>query len=133
STLGLKYVELTLGDSDEGYAEGSVMPLSAARPEPVDLDQFFNMFDEKTRDSIQINLTEFGAAFAGRGAQFNQAFGELPSLLRYAYPVAKLLADPGTDFGGFWRALERTSAEVAPVAEEQASMFVALDTTFAAF
>ncbi len=133
STLGLKYVELVLGDSEEGFAEGSVMPLSAARPEPVDLDQFFNMFDEKTRAAIHVNLTEFGAAFAGRGAQFNEAFGELPSLLRYAYPVTKLLANPSTDFGGFWRAMGQTAAEVAPVAEEQASMFVALDITFAAF
>ena len=40
---------------------------------------------------------------------------------------------PSTDFGGFWRALEALSATVAPVAETQASMFVALDRTFAAF
>lgn len=133
STLGLKYVELVLGDSDEGFAEGAVMPLSAARPEPVDLDDFFDMFDEKTRESIHVNLTEFSAVFAGRGQQLNEAFGRLPSMLRYAYPVAKLIAEPSTDFQGFWRAMAATSAEVAPVAVEQASMFAYLDTTFAAF
>jgi virulence factor Mce-like protein len=133
STLGLKYVELNLGDSDEGFAEGAVMPLSAATPEPVDLDDFFSMFDEKTRKSMNVNLAEFGAAFAGRGTQLNAAFGELPSLLRYAYPVTKLIADPKTDFRGFWRAMADTAAEVAPVAEQQASMFVNLDITFAAF
>lgn len=133
STLGLKYVELVLGDSDEGFAEGAVMPLSAAKPEPVDLDDFFAMFDEKTRESIHVNLTEFSGAFAGRGLQLNAAFGELPSLLRYAYPVAKMIAEPSTDFQGFWRALAATSAEVAPVAEVQASMFTNLNTTFAAF
>src|SRR5690606_7914482 len=105
STLGLKYVELVLGDSEKGFAEGAVMPLSAARPEPVDLDDFFAMFDEKTRESIHVNLTEFSAAFAGRGPQLNAAFGELPTLLRFAYPVAKLIAEPSTDFQGFWRAL----------------------------
>src|SRR5665811_1553049 len=133
STLGLKYVELVLGDSEEGYAEGAVMPLSAATPEPVDLDRFFGMFDERTREAIDLNLIEFSKDFAGRGAQLNQAFAELPMMLRYAYPVARLLADPTTDFGGFWRALSATSAELAPVAETQASMFVAMDTTFAAF
>lgn len=133
STLGLKYVELVLGDSDEGFAEGAVMPLSAATPEPVDLDDFFDMFNEKTRESIHVNLTEFGRGFAGRGLQLNAAFAELPSMLRYAYPVAKLIADPTTNFQGFWRALAATSAEVAPVAEQQASMFVNLDLTFGAF
>ena len=133
STLGLKYVELVLGDSDEGFAEGAVMPLSAATPEPVDLDDFFDMFNEKTRESIHVNLTEFGRGFAGRGLQLNAAFGVLPSMLRYAYPVAKLIAKPSTDFQGFWRALAATSAEVAPVAEQQASMFVNLDLTFGAF
>ena len=43
------------------------------------------------------------------------------------------LAAPSTNFGGFFRALEALSATVAPVAGEQASMFVALDQTFAAF
>ena len=133
STLGLKYVELVLGDSDEGFAEGAVMPLSAATPEPVDLDDFFSMFNEKTRESIEVNLTEFSKAFAGRGQQLNEAFGELPSMLRYAYPVAKMIAEPSTNFQGFWRAMAATSAEVAPVAAAQASMFVNLDLTFAAF
>lgn len=133
STLGLKYVELRLGEADEGFAEGAVMPLSAATPEPVDLDDVFAMFDEKTRDSIHANLTEFSAAFAGRGVQLNAAFGELPSLLRYAYPVTKMIAEPSTDFRGFWRALAATSGEVAPVAERQASMFTNLNITFAAF
>ena len=33
---------------------------------------------------------------------------------------------------GFFRALEATAAEVAPVAETQAHLFVVLDTTFGA-
>ena len=28
STIGLKYVELTLGDSDEGLPDGGLLPLS---------------------------------------------------------------------------------------------------------
>ena len=32
SALGLKYLEINLGDSDEGFEEGSVVPLSAADP-----------------------------------------------------------------------------------------------------
>jgi hypothetical protein len=48
-------------------------------------------------------------------------------------PTLANLVAPSTGFGEFWRALEALSATVAPVAEEQASMFAALDRTFAAF
>jgi ABC-type transporter Mla subunit MlaD len=133
SPLGLKYLQIVPGDSSKGLAAGATIPLSAARPEPVDIDQFFDMFDEKTRTAIQRNNAGFGNGFAGRGPQINAAFGSLRSLVEYGQPVLRTLVAPGTDFGGFWEALEDLSATVAPVAETQASMFVALDRTFAAF
>jgi ABC-type transporter Mla subunit MlaD len=133
SPLGLKYLQIVPGDSHKGLAAGETIPLSAARPEPVDIDQFFDMFDEKTRTAIQRNNAGFGNAFAGRGPQINAAFGALRSLAEHGQPVLRTLVEPGTDFGGFWEALEDLSATVAPVAEQQASMFVALDRTFAAF
>ena len=40
SALGLKYLEITRGTSDKGFAAGSMLPLSAAHPEPVEFDQF---------------------------------------------------------------------------------------------
>jgi ABC-type transporter Mla subunit MlaD len=133
SPLGLKYLQIIPGDSADGLEAGETIPVSAARPEPVDIDQFFSMFDEPTRKAIQRNNAGFGNAFAGRGPQINAAFGALRSLAENGQPVLRTLAAPGTDFGGFWEALEDLSATVAPVAETQASMFVALDRTFAAF
>jgi ABC-type transporter Mla subunit MlaD len=133
SPLGLKYLQIVPGDSSRGLAAGETIPLTASRPEPVDIDQFFDMFDEKTRTAIQRNNAGFGNAFAGRGPQINAAFGALRSLAEHGQPVLRTLVEPGTNFGGFWEALEDLSATVAPVAEQQASMFVALDRTFAAF
>ena len=133
SPLGLKYLQIVPGDSPQGLEAGETIPLSAARPEPVDIDQFFDMFDEKTRTAIQRNNAGFGNAFAGRGPQINAAFGALRSLAEHGQPVLRTLVAPSTNFGGFWEALEDLSATVAPVAETQASMFVALDRTFAAF
>jgi ABC-type transporter Mla subunit MlaD len=133
SPLGLKYLQIVPGDSSEALEAGETIPVSAARPEPVDIDQFFSMFDEPTRKAIQRNNAGFGNAFAGRGPQINAAFGALRSLAENSQPVLRTLVAPGTDFGGFWEALEDLSATVAPVAETQASMFVALDRTFAAF
>src|SRR5688572_4177767 len=39
SALGLKYLEINRGNSDEGYEAGSLLPLSAAKPDTVDIDQ----------------------------------------------------------------------------------------------
>ena len=133
SPLGLKYLQIVTGDSSEGFEAGDTIPLAAARPEPVDIDQFFNMFDEPTRNAIQRNLSGFGNALAGRGPQLNSGFGALRRLAENGQPILRTLVAPGTNFGGFWRALEDLAATVVPVAETNASMFVALDRTFAAF
>jgi ABC-type transporter Mla subunit MlaD len=133
SPLGLKYLQIVPGNSSKGFAAGETIPIAAARPEPVDIDQFFDMFDEKTRTAIQRNLAGFGNAFAGRGPQINAAFSSLRLLLENSQPALADIVAPSTNFGGFFRALEDLSATVAPVAEEQASMFVGLDRTFAAF
>jgi ABC-type transporter Mla subunit MlaD len=133
SPLGLKYLQIVPGDSPRGLEAGETIPVSAARPEPVDIDEFFDTFDEPTRTAVQRNNAGFGNAFAGRGPQINAAFGALRSLAENGQPVLRTLVDPSTNFGGFWEALEDLSATVAPVAETQASMFVALDRTFGAF
>jgi phospholipid/cholesterol/gamma-HCH transport system substrate-binding protein len=132
SALGLKYLEIDRGESDQGFAEGATMPISAARPEPVDFDQVLNTFDDPTRKAIQVNLREFGTAVAGRGGSINNAIGELVPLVRNLTPVMKNLASPQTGLSRFVSALSATAAEVAPVAETQAHLFVALDITFGA-
>ena len=75
SALGLKYLEINRGTSEEGYPEGAVVPLAAARPEPVDIDEVLSMFDARTRQAAQANLVEFGNALAGRGPDLNYALG----------------------------------------------------------
>jgi virulence factor Mce-like protein len=133
SALGLKFLQVTPGDSSKGFAAGETIPLAAYEPEPVDIDEFFDMFDEPTRDAIRQNQAGFGNALAGRGPQLNEGIGALRRFAVSAQPVLRTLVAPSTDFAGFWRALEDFSATVAPVAETQASLFVALDATFGAF
>ena len=133
SALGLKYLEINKGTSSEGWPEGSTLPLTVAHPKPVEIDQFFNIFDAPTRKAAQANLVAFGDALAGRGPDLNEALGELRPLVTRLEPVARNLASPKTGVGRFFHALADSAAEVAPVAETQAQMFVSLDTTFAAF
>jgi virulence factor Mce-like protein len=133
SALGLKYLEIDRGTSSQGFRPGSTLPLTSARPEPVDIDQVFNMFDAPTRVAIQTNLLEFGNALAGRGVDLNAAIGQLKPLVEVLTPVMKNLADPNTGLSNFVSSLSATAAEVAPVAEIQGQLFADLDTTFAAF
>jgi ABC-type transporter Mla subunit MlaD len=132
SALGLKYLEIVKGDSAETFPEGAVLPLSAARPEPVDFDQVLNMFDAPTRAAIRVNEVEFGDALAGRGLSLNAGLAELAPAIERLEPVMRNLASPKTALERFIRALGATAAEVAPVAEVQARMFEVLDTTFGA-
>jgi virulence factor Mce-like protein len=132
SALGLKYVEITKGTSSQGYEDGATIPLRNATPEPVELDQVVNTFDDKTRAASQINLTEFGNGLAGRGADLNRAIEELNPLLVNLVPVMRNLSDPQTRLGRFVTALGRTARIVAPAAVTQSELFGNLDTTFGA-
>jgi virulence factor Mce-like protein len=133
SALGLKYLEIQRGDSSQGFGAGETIPLSAARPEPVEIDQVFNTFDESTRAAIQTNLLEFGNALAGRGVSLNATIGELRPLVERLEPVMRNLASPDTGLSQFVSALSAAAAEAAPVAEIQGQLFVDLETTFRAF
>ena len=53
SAIGLKYLELERGTANRNLRAGQEIPLTQTR-EPVDIDQLFNMFSEKTRTGIQI-------------------------------------------------------------------------------
>ena len=132
SALGLKYVEIQPGKGKDGFKAGSTIPVRSARPEPVELDQVFNMFDAKTRRGAQNSLQGFGDGFAGRGTSLNTAIEALRPLLRDLEPVAANLSAPNTRLDRFFKELGDAASEVAPVSEQQASLFVNLDTTFIA-
>jgi virulence factor Mce-like protein len=132
SALGLKYVQITKGTSSDGFEDGATIPLRNARPEPVEIDQVLNTFDDKTRAAGQSNLIEFGNGFAGRGADLNRAIEDANPLLLNLTPVMKNLSDPQTRLGRFVTALGRTARIVAPAAVTQAELFRNLDITFGA-
>ena len=134
SSLGLKYVEISpgRGKGKEGLKAGSTVPISSARPAPVELDEVFNMFDSETRRGSQKALQGFGDGFAGRGIVLNTAIGELRPLLRDLEVVARNLAAPSTRLDRLFKELGDAAGEAAPVAEQQASLFVNMDVTFTA-
>jgi virulence factor Mce-like protein len=132
SAIGLKYIELTPGEGRAGLKAGATIPVRQARPEVVEIDELFNMFDAKARRGSQNSLDGYGGGLAGRGRDINVAIEQFVPLLENLEPVARNLSDPRTRLDRFFRSLGRAVEEVAPVAEEQASLFVNLDTSFTA-
>src|ERR687897_890565 len=117
SAIGLKYIELTPGEGRAGLQPGSTIPVRQARPEVVELDDLFNMFDAKARVGSRNSLDGYGGGLAGRGRDINLALQEFVPLLSNLEPVAKNLSAPETRLDRFFRSLGRAAEEVAPVAE----------------
>lgn len=132
SALGLKYLLLEKGNSTQTLKPGATIPAANTR-EPVQIEELFKMFDEPTRTASQQNLNIFGDTFAGRGLGLNNTIATLPALLKNVTPVLHNLASPQTNLHELWIALERTAAEAAPVAQNQANLYSDLDTFFTAF
>ena len=104
-------------------------------PHPVEIDQVLNTFDAPTRHG---DPAEPGRSSATRspaaGPDINAALGELQPLVAAARAGGAqhgLLEDRASAPSSTPSA--DSAAEVAPVAETQAQMFVDLDTTFGAF
>ncbi|HUA45940.1 MAG TPA: MlaD family protein [Solirubrobacteraceae bacterium] len=129
--IGQKYLAIGLGRSKQTYASGATVPMRQTSA-TVDLDQVLNMFTPPTRTGVVASTIGFSDGLAGRGVDVNNAIGAFVPLLGDLRPVAQNLASPHTDLAGFLRGLERFTGALAPVAGTQASLFVALDSTFRA-
>src|SRR3954470_14951896 len=132
SALGLKYIQLTPGQAKTSFRAGDTIPLKQAGT-PVEFDDLFNTFDQKTRDSSRLSLKGFGVAFAGRGTSLNGAIEALSPFLVHLTPVMENLSNPKTQLSEFFKEIGKASAEVAPVAKIQAELFTNMADTFAAF
>ena len=132
SALGLKYIELQPGpEGGETLPAGSTIGVQDVRP-TVELDEFFNMFDAKTRVGQRNSLDGIGGGLAGRGQDLNTAIEAFVPLVTDLEPVARNLSSPDTRLGRFFKALGDAAEEAAPVADDQASLFVNLDISFTA-
>jgi virulence factor Mce-like protein len=131
SALGLKYVELQRGTSKDTLADGSTITVGEEALAP-ELQEFFNIFDERTRENSQRNLVGFGDALAARGTSLNLALEAFPRFLGATPPVMDVLARPGTRLARFFSELGDAARVTAPVAGRMADGFAAGAATFRA-
>jgi virulence factor Mce-like protein len=132
SALGLKYIQLTPGQSKATYRPGDTIPLKQAG-NPVEFDDLFDTFDEKTRDASRLSLKGYGDALSGRGESLNASIEALNPFLQHLTPVMQNLSNPKTQLSEFFKEIGKASAEVAPVARVQAELFTNMADTFHAF
>jgi len=131
SALGLKYLELIEGRSDQAFVNGDTVPAEQGSA-ATDIDEVLKMFDAETRKASQENLRGFGDAFAGRGQAVGRTVEELPRLLEHLQPVMSNLADPDTELTRFFDELADAARIVSPVSEQQAALFTSMADTFEA-
>jgi ABC-type transporter Mla subunit MlaD len=129
ATIGLKYLDLTRGHSSQTLANNATVPLGQTSA-AVDLDQVLSIYNARTRQATATATGGFAYALAGRGPDLNSAFGEFVPLIRDLTPVMRNLSSRHTDLAGFFHGLEAISSASAPVAQEQADLYVNLNTTF---
>ena len=131
SALGLKYIELSPGESPQSFEPGATIPIANA-VKPTELDEFFGINNAEFRNNQRTTLQGFGNAFAGRGQSINRAIEELVPFVTHLEPVMRTLSDPDTNLGELFRQSERFSGQIAPVARTYASLFTNMATTFEA-
>ena len=131
SALGLKYIELVRGKSDEALAEGTTIATRANAVGP-ELDDFFSIFDEPTRENIERNLDYFGTGLAGRGEAINRTLGATPQLLGDLPSVMRTLSDPDTRLARLLDETADVTRVLAPLSDTLARGFTGMADTFEA-
>ena len=132
SVLGLKYVELTRGKAKQSFEDGDTLPAEQVEF-PVELDDWFRVFDRKTRSAVRENIRGFGGALSGRGSSLNQTIAGLPRLLANLEPVARTLASDDNRLDRFFSELNDAARTIAPIADRYAHQFEAGADTFEAW
>jgi virulence factor Mce-like protein len=131
STIGEKYLAVTLGHSRRTWRNGATVPLGHTSA-TVDLDQVLDMYTPRTQQGEAATTLGFGQALAGRGGGLNRAIGAFVPLVDRLAPVMRNLAAPRTNLKGFISGLGSLASALAPVSDQQASLYRNLDVTFRA-
>jgi ABC-type transporter Mla subunit MlaD len=131
SSIGEKYLEVTLGHSRRKWANDATVPLGHISA-TVDLDQVLSMYTPSTQNGVAATTLGFGQALAGRGNGINQAIAKFVPLVSSLSPVMRNLASHKTNLKGFFDGLGAFVSALAPVSRQHAELYTNLDTTFKA-
>lgn len=131
--LGETYVELTPGHPQNGtLPEGGTLP-DAQVARTVELDEIFRSLDPKTRESFGIWMQSLAQGIRGRGADLNDAFGNLAPFAEDTNELLEILIrqDPAVRLlvrhtGEVFDALSRRQAELTGLISNSDLVFGAI-------
>jgi len=132
SVLGLTYVDIHLGPSEQKLPESGTLALARAK-RSSDLTDLFEVFERRSAERFRRGLREVSGGLAGRGASLNSATLSTRRLLDPLTRVAGTLAATPTRLPDFVRAFDSASAALAPVSDELAGLVSRAAVTFGGF
>lgn len=101
--LGETYVELSPGTRRLGtLEEGGVLPPGQVQ-RTVELDEIFRSFDDETRHAFQVWMQSTAEALRGRGQDFNDTLGNLPTFASETNQLLEILNGQRPMVQGFFR------------------------------
>jgi len=88
--LGETYVELTPGTKGDNLPDGGTLAATQVKP-AVQLDQILRTFDAPTRAAFEEWQQSLAGSLAGRGADINATFGNLPAFTEQSNRLLEIL------------------------------------------
>jgi phospholipid/cholesterol/gamma-HCH transport system substrate-binding protein len=109
SGFGQKFVDLDPGTAQAGEFNGRIERTNTVRAQ--DINELFNVFDEKTRGAANTTLSQFGGGMTGHAQDLNDLLDTAPGILENTAAVSNALAvNQANDFVGLLQSSDRLAA-----------------------
>jgi len=131
SGFGQKFVGLDPGTPQSGTFDGRIELDKTIRSE--DINELFNVFDEKTRSAANSTLSQLGGGMTGHSQDLNDLLGTAPGILANTATVSDALTvNQGSDFVGLLQSSDRLAARFAGRQQHVADVLDQMATTLGA-
>ncbi len=128
SGFGQKFVNLDPGSPGAGELTGRIDRSQTIRSE--DINELFNVFDDKTRGAANTTLREFGGGMTGHAQDLNDLLDSAPGILEDTAAVSDALTvNQGNDFVGLLQSSDRLAARFRGREEHAADVLNQMATT----
>lgn len=131
SGFGQKFVTINPGSPKSGESNGRIERANTVRAQ--DINELFNVFDEKTRGAANTTLREFGGGMTGHAQDLNDLLSNAPGILENTAAVSNALAvNPSNDFVGLLQSSDRLAARFKGRQQHAADVLDQMGTVLAA-
>lgn len=128
SGFGQKFVNVDPGTPGAGALHGRIERQNTVRAQ--DINELFNVFDEKTRHAANSTLKEFGGGMTGHAGDLNDLLDNAPGILDNTAAVSDALTvNQGNDFVGLLQSSDRLAARFRGREQHTAKVLDQLGTT----